>query len=306
MADLENGTLVQHNTLGLGKIVAVEPNALHVFFPDSEQRFAAKLRLPAARALLRTEGIEPNTWLEGLTAFAFDTKAGRYALAASFLTHDEAVEQFLAVFPGGFGGDAYVSGKNARATKWRAAHEMWGQELGEPDRTRLLADLDLKEFTKRAVKVEKTIVSLHPPVDEDAVKQALSDPEAAPPFWTALVELLSVPSPGRARFEKLFSAARSLPVEPAQQWLVATLFPFVASPGRHVLLRPKVTFEAASRLGCDAGDDEAPVWGTYSAVRALYTQLLTKLEASGAKDFVDVESFLHVTATAKRRARSVR
>jgi hypothetical protein len=304
MADLDNGTLVQHKTLGLGKIVAVEPNALHVFFPESDRRFAAKLRLPAARALLRTEGIEPNPWLEGLTAFSLDAKMGRYALAASWLTHDQAVEQFLAAFAGGFTGPAYLTGKSARAPRWRAGHEAWVEAFGGTEGTRPAEDVDPKDLAKRCLKAEKPVASLHPAADADALKEALADEETAVPFWVALGELLSVPSPGRARFEKLFAAARDLPVSPGQQWLVATLFPFLASPTRHVLVRPKITCEAATRLGCDVGDDEAPNWGTYAAVRALHVQLLEKLGPSGAQDFVDVEAFLHVTATAKRRARS--
>jgi hypothetical protein len=303
MADIANGTLVQHKTLGIGKVVAIEANALHVFFPDSDRRFAAKLRLPAARALLRTEGVEPNSWLEGLTAFSLDPAMGRYALAASFLTHDAAMEQFLASFPGGFTGPAYLTGKGARAPRWRAGHDAWLEVFGT-DTAQVVAAGDAKDLAKRALKVEKPIVQLQPSADADALKDALADEESAMPFWAALGELLSVPSPGRARFEKLFAAARELPVEPAQQWVVATLFPFLASPARHVLVRPKSTCEAASRLGCDVGDDDAPNWGTYAAVRALYVQLLEKLGPAGAADFHDVEPFLHVTASAKRRARS--
>lgn len=306
MAELENGTLVRHTTLGVGKIVAVESNALHVFFPDSDRRFAAKLRLPAARTLLRTEGVEPNSWLEGLTAFTLDPSMGRYALAASWLSHDEAIEQFQSIFAGGFGGDAYATGKAARAPKWRAAQDAWTAKLGDPEAARLVEKDDLKELAKRALAVGKVLAPLTPAADADALEEALSDDDASRPFWVALVELLSVPSPGRARFEKLFAAARELPVDPPQQWLVATLFPFLASPGRHVLLRPKVTCEAADRLGCDLGDSEAPNWATYAALRAFSAQLLERLAPGGAKDFVDVEAFLHVTATAKRRARSER
>jgi hypothetical protein len=306
MVDLENGQLVQHTTLGIGKIVAVETNAVHVFFPDSDGRFAAKLRLPTARPLLRTEGIAPNGWLEGLTAFALDPAMGRYALASSWLTNDEAIAQFRATFRGGFGDPAYLGGKTARAPRWRAGVDAWAAAFPSAEAAAKLATDDPGGLAKRVLKVERTVASLHFPADVDAVKRALSQEETTLPFLAALAELASLPNPGRARFEKLFVAARALPVEPAQQWLVATLFPFIASPTRHVLLRPKVTFEAASRLGCDVGDDEVPTWGTYSAVRALNAQLLTKLEASGAKDYVDVESFLHVTATAKRRARSAK
>jgi hypothetical protein len=304
MADLENGTLVQHTTLGVGKIIALEANAVHVFFPDADRRFAAKLRLPAARALLRTEGFERNTWLEGLSAFALDPKSGRYTLAAGWLTHDEALDQFLAVFPEGFNDPEYVAeGSGKRASRWRAAHDRWVELFGEGQGARLVDEGEFRQLVKRLLQVETTIASLHPAVDAEAVKEALSDDDTTRPFCAALFELLSVPSPGRARFEKLFAAARDLPVPPAQQWLVATLFPFIASTERHVLLRPKITCEAADRLGCDLGNDAAPNWGTYAALRALSTQLLEKLKANGAKDFVDVESFLHVTATAKRRAK---
>ncbi len=301
MADLENGTLVQHATLGVGKIVALEPNAVHVFFPDSDKRFAAKLRLPAARALLRTDGLEQNAWLERLSAFSFDPKAGRYALAARWITHDEAVEQFLAAFPGGFADPAYVAGKDARGARWRAAHDRWTEALGAREGERLVAEGDLDGILKRIAAVERIIAPLHLPADADAVTGALSSADVALPFCAALFELLSVPSPGRARFEKLFAAARGLPVDPAQQWLLATLFPFVASPGRQVLLRPKITCEAAARLGCDLGDDAAPNWRTYGALRELSAQLLESLQPNGAKDFIDVEAFLYVTATSKRR-----
>ncbi len=170
MADLQNGMLVQHATLGLGKVVAVEVNAVHVFFPDSDKRFAAKLRLPAARVLLRTGEVERNTWLEGLTAFTLDQKVGRYALRANWLTHDEAVTQFLTSFPGGFGGAAYVRGKNARAPRWRAARDAWGLAFEEGEARRLLAADDLDELTKRALKVERAITSLQ--LDAGVVREA--------------------------------------------------------------------------------------------------------------------------------------
>jgi hypothetical protein len=303
MSDLENGTLVQHATLGVGKIVALEANAVHIFFPDSDKRFAAKLRLPAARAMLSTEGFERNSWLEGLSAFELDPKVGRYGLAATWITHEQAIEQFLGVYAAGFEDPAYLGeGKGKRASKWRAAHEAWTAAFGKGEETeKLLVEGELKKLVKLLLDVEKPVAALHPPADVDAVKEALVDEETARPFLVALGELLSVPSPGRARFEKLFSAAEDLPVDPAQQWLVATLFPFIASTERHVLVRPKVTCEAAERLGCDLRYDPSPNWATYQALRALSAQLLEKLTANGAKDFVDVESFLHVTATAKRK-----
>lgn len=295
MADLENGTLVRHATLGVGKIVAIEPTAVHVFFPAGETRMATKLRLPAARMFLRTEGIEPDGWLEGLSAFTLDPKVGRYALAASWMTEDEAVERFRAVHRGGF------EAPTLRAASWRAAQEAWAGAFAHGEAEALLAESETAEITKRLLKIEKLGSALHAAADVGAVKAALAEPASARPFLDALFELVSVPSPGRARFDKLFAAARALPVDPPQQWLVATLFPLLASPTRHVVLRPKVTNEAAERLGWDLRYDAAPTWATYSALRALSTKLRERLAPLGATDFVDVDAFLHAIATAKRR-----
>jgi hypothetical protein len=302
MNDLVNGTLVRHVSLGVGKIVALEPNAVHVFFPDSDKRFAAKLRLPTARPLLRTEGLEPDRWLEGLSAFTLDATTGRYGLVATWLTHEQAVEQLLGAYPGGFTGAAYLASGDEprRAARWRAASAAWTATLGGGEISRLLEEDELGELVKRVLKVEAHVASLHPPADVGAVEEALEDPESARPFLGALAELLSVPSPGRARFERLFATARSLPVDGPQQWLVATLLPFVASPGRHVLLRPRVTCLAAERLGCDLRYEPFPNWVTYSTLRALATRLVERLAPVGASDYVDLEAFFHVTASARR------
>jgi hypothetical protein len=303
MSDLQNGSLVQHVSLGVGKIVAVEPGALHVFFPDSDKRFAAKLRLPAARAMLRTDGFEPNGWLAGLTAFSLDAASGRYALSATWLTHEQAVAQLLAAFPEGFADPAYLDagkGRDGRAARWRAAQAAWTKKLPKAELERLVEEGDVEGFVDRVRDVEKVVAPLHPPADVGAVKEALADEESARPFFLALAELLSVPSPGRARFDKLFAAARALPVEPGQQWLVATLFPFLAAPDKNVLLRPRTTCLGAERLGRDVRYESTPNWTTYAALRAVEVDLLERLAPVGAKDFVDVEAFLHLTATVRR------
>jgi hypothetical protein len=302
MADLRKGALVQHATLGLGKIVALEPNAVHVFFPDADKRFAAKLRLPAAASFLRTDGFEGDAWLEGLTAFSLDEKAGRYALAASWLTHEEAIAHFLAAHPDPFGDAA--AGEDDRAARWRAAHARWNERLGNHAGERLLADGELGAVAKRLLEIDGLVSALHPAADADAAREAFADAEAAAPFCAALLGLLSVPSPSRVRFERLFATARDLPVEPAQQWLLATVFPFIASPDRHLVVRPKITCEAATRLGCDLGDPARPNWATYAALLKLSSRLREQLAPSGARDLVDVEVFLHATATAKRRAKA--
>lgn len=217
------------------------------------------------------------------------------------MTHEQAVAQLRLAYPEGFAPAAVAAGQGTRPARWRAAGEAWAKHLGDGAGERLVEEGEVELLVKRALQVDKLIAPLLP-ADEGVVAAALADLDLARPYFAALTELLAVPSPGRARFDRLFSAARALPVEPPQQWLMATLFPFVADPTRHVLMRPRATNLAAERLGCDLRHQPAPVWPTYSALRALEAQLLERLAPEGAADFADVEAFLHVIAARPRSA----
>jgi hypothetical protein len=287
--------LVQHNSLGQGKVVALEPDAVHVFFPGRGERFAAKLRLPGARAFLRIGSEDRNAWLEGLTSFTLDGTTGRWALPTRWMTLDQAVGQFLAAQPKGFSGTGAVTA--GRTVIWRAAHQAFTDSLGGGEAERLLDAGELRECVKRVLKIAKLVSPLHGEEEHDALDDALGDDDATRRFLRALFELLSVPSPGRARFDKLFAAATGLTGAPGSRWLVVTLFPFIGRPDRHVLMRPGSTREAAERLGFDLRFDEAPNWATYAALRALSGRLLEALVPAGARDFIDVEAFTHAAST---------
>lgn len=292
VSDLERGTLVQHATLGLGKVVALEPDAVHVFFPGRGERFAAKLRLPGARAFLRVGVEDRNAWLEGLSSFSLDASTGRWALPARWLTLDEVIAQFLGSHPEGFSAEA-----PGRAATWRAAQRLYAETLGGGEAERLLDAGNLRECVKRVLRVAKAVSSLHGEEERDAAEDAFGDDDATRRFLRALFELLAVPSPSRPRFDKLHAASTGLPVSPSARWLLVTLFPFLGRPDRHPLLRPGSTREAAERLGFDLRFDESPNWTTQAALRAHAARLLEALAPSGAKDFIDVEVFTHAAST---------
>lgn len=79
MDELKKGMVVRHTTLGLGRVVALEPTAVHVFFADGERPEAAKLRLSAVSQLLVADPKARDERLENLPAFALDPVSGRYA-----------------------------------------------------------------------------------------------------------------------------------------------------------------------------------------------------------------------------------
>lgn len=79
MVEFTKGMVVRHTTLGIGRVVALEPTALHVFFVEGERREAAKLRLPAARSFLSPAPDVRDDRLENLATFALDAFSGRWA-----------------------------------------------------------------------------------------------------------------------------------------------------------------------------------------------------------------------------------
>ena len=230
-------------------------------------------------------------------------------MATGWITHDQAIAEFLRGFPRGFADPAYLgtngAAARARVPRWRAARAEWLESFGNGEGERLLAARDVRRLVERAARIEKHVALVPGTFEVGTLARAFEDPDAALPFFEALFELLAV-APGRARFESLTVAADALEIEPALAWPIVTLFPFVADPGRHVFLSPRTACAAAKRLGCDLRYDPAPSWPTYAALRTFATRLLSRLETAGARDFVDVEAFLHAMAMHPSPGRSRR
>ncbi len=80
MDEFAKGMVVRHTTLGIGRVVALDPTAVHVFFVEGARREAAKLRRAAARIFLSPAPDVKDERLESLSAFALDPATGRWAL----------------------------------------------------------------------------------------------------------------------------------------------------------------------------------------------------------------------------------
>lgn len=308
MSDLENGMLVQHASLGLGKVVALEPKAVHVFFAASEARFATKLRLPMALPLL-AKAASSNAWLSGLPECVLDAKTGRYGLAAAWLSHSDAVARFLEVYPKAFLDPSYVGDgteKRERVVRWRRAHGVYVETLGGGEGEKLLAAGDVAGLVERALGVERHVRTLHRDAEKASFEDALKDPDAARGYFAALFDLLAAPAPEQSRFEALATAVAAMAPGATleSRWPIVTLLPFVARPDHHMLLRPRFACDVAQRLGLDLAYDPQPSWRTYSSLLASTEVLLEKLRPLGARDHVDVDSFMHVVTTKHARPKA--
>ncbi len=300
MTNFKAGMLVQHTSLGEGKIIAAEPGALHVFFAGSGSRSATKLRLPMALPMLAPSGGDVGAWSAGLGTFALDPKTGRYSLGEAWLSHDDAVARFLAASEQGFTTGEEGRDRNDRAGKWRRAHEAFVELLGGGQGERLLAGGQVDELARRAASVERNVRVLQSAAEKAVFQEVLRDPAIARRFFEELFALLAESAPGQARFEALASTVAAVPGGASEAgWAVVTTLPFIAQPDRHVVLRPRLTCDAAHRLGLELRYTAQPAWACYATLLRSAGQLLEKLRTLGARDFIDVESFLHV-GTAKR------
>ncbi|HET7753801.1 MAG TPA: hypothetical protein VFK85_07805 [Anaeromyxobacteraceae bacterium] len=299
MSDYKKGMLVQHTTLGLGKIVALDHKAVHVFFANSQDRFATKLRRDLAEPFLSLAS-STDRWLTGLSAFAFDERAARYRISDPWISDADAIARFVEVYPDGFRDVKYTTGDGKagreRSLKWRRAHQAFSETLGNGEGERLLAAGDVTTIVDRACQVERHVRPLLSAAEKSLFADALSDAGVARGYFEALFELLAAPAPDETRFDALASAVATLPANetPESAWYVATVLPFVAQPDRHMILRPKITCAAAQRLRFELAYRPEPSWATYAALLQSSGDLLEKLRSLGASDHVDVEVFTHV------------
>jgi hypothetical protein len=77
-------------------------------------------------------------------------------------------------------------------------------------------------------------------------------------------------------------------------WPVATVFPFIAMPKKHVFLKPNVTRKAAGEYGFEFRCNSTPSSGTYDSLLDFAEVLRRDIEDLHPKDTIDIQSFLWV------------
>jgi hypothetical protein len=297
MIGLESGMLVQHASLGLGRVVAVERSAVHVVFLSQDARVATKLRLPMALSFLGPPA-SSNAWLSGLSGFTLDAKTGRYGRTTTWMSHADAVAQFTDQFPLAFKDPAYTGpdrSRGDRAPRWRRAHGAFAETLGEGKGERLLAEGDVAGLVECTIKIGRIVGPLLRDVGSVPLGAGRGELALASEFFAALFDLLSAAAPDRTRFEALAGSVAALAPggAPESLWPTVTLLPFIARPDVHMLLRPQPACDGAQRLGYELAYEAAPSWRTYESLLASTGQLLEKLRPLGARDRIDVEAFIH-------------
>ncbi len=292
MVELRAGMLVRNvGALGWGpgKIVHIVGDKVHIVFRDLEEEMAKQFQVDSP-ALCVAE-VQSDPILDNLPPLL--EKAGRWTLPRKRLTLESLKQKFLNKFPAGFSDPLYFS--DERDYKL-AAHVKFQKLLGIEQIKGLLAIGNRRELATKASQVLGA-VNIISPYESAAFHDAMKDDDAVGRFFWALLHVLESEPISRESVEALFEVVGSLPAEKGRvaSWPVATALLYLADPERFMFMKPDVTKEAAASLGFDLKYDVKLGWTTYEALQRMGQVYLDLLRPLGARDFVDVQSFIYVT-----------
>ena len=291
MTNLLPGSLVDHKAWGRGKLLAIRyPNG-EAYFPSLLGDIGGPTRV-VRLAMLTPSAVQSDPELDHVGGKA---AAAPRVRKVKPMEHDlaRAIAWFEGEYPGRFDDPKLVADE---LTYKRDAHALFVDRLGEGRGAQLVAEGKGDEIGQ----VLDTIwhhTNIPSRFETMAAHDGLKDGAAAARVLDAVLGLLAAPGP--VAFERLSDAVSKLPA-PAKgsrvhSWPNVTLLPFLADPARFIVAKPEVTKKIAARMGRDLLYSTAVKWDTYARVLDMSQTLRTTLAPLGARDFIDVQSFIWVT-----------
>ncbi len=200
--------------------------------------------------------------------------------------------KFLRFFPGGFRDETYCDWERGYKV---AAHERWAEQLAPRRYRALMAEGAFGEIARRAVAIESRTNLLFS-FEKMALRDAVRPPAGARAFAEGLDDLLHGPQSAAAAFEAWVRVLGALPRRQTRvlTWPLATVFGFIAQPGRHMFLKPMVTRRAAREYGFDFQYSSRPNWDTYKSLLAFAAQVRRDQAPLRPRDMIDLQSFIWV------------
>ncbi len=299
--------LLEHAHLGLGKVLSVEGDHLHIHF--KQDRSARKMS--AKQSPLKPSSVEHDPYFDGIklaatartrtTSSRSGTTLKKPKATGKYPTQQDAVAGFLKVFPQGFNDPKYLADDAAGERSYKVkAHELWNETLNQPEFERLIAEGNYEEAVQRAKKVESGVNLLHPQFERAALWGAVREPQAAEAFSRGLFDIIYGDDAFEVRFDRHATMLAQLPQAKSSilKWPTMTIFPFLAMPSEHLFMKPEATKKAAQRLAFSLNYQTTPNGLTYSSLMNLGGLLMTELAALEPRDMLDVQSFIYVTGQA--------
>lgn len=295
------GTLVRHSVWGLGKVIEAPLPYLLVHFSSlGTDPAGPRRKLQAHAPQLSVADVQSDPVLDAVPLTAHPAKGAKARVARPKappkpLQHsfEQALDWFRTTVPGGFRQEKFVA---TELKDKRLASQEWTFYFGGGKAQAMLDAGDAAAITEGLTKLFQA-TKLPAPFETLAAREGLKDGEAATRLLRAV--LAFVERPDVASFTALADSVGSLPAkgEGARvlTWPNVTLLPFLADPSRFLVLKPTIAQRMARRMGFALAYSVPPTWATYESMQAMGAQLLARLAADGAEDFIDVHAFLWVT-----------
>jgi hypothetical protein len=208
-----------------------------------------------------------------------------------------AKRRFREIFPDGFCDQTYLDWE--RDYKW-AAHRAWEATLGRAEWEGLLAEGAHAEVAKRiAMFYARAKLNMLALYEWMALREALEDRAGGKALATGLFDLIHGDGDFGPRLERFTALLDGLPQRQTRlaKWPVATLFPFVALPKRHLILKPNLMKRAAERFHFDLAYQSRPNAATYEAMMSFAAWLRRELASWKPRDLIDIQGFIWVTTS---------
>lgn len=290
---LNVGQLVRHCTelaWGLGKIVHTTHDHVFVYFKDiaGTPKEAVK-RFKRQMPVLTPAEVQRDVVLDHLPPMV---KNGMLTIpAVRRTTAQQAISAFIQAYRQ-FEDPEYL--RHERNYKWNA-HDLACQQLLSPQGRQLLVDGDGETASMIMRKIVHA-TNLLATSEIISLTDGLKDPQTALQLARRTVDFID--QDGAPAFDALIDAIEDLPMPPEGKkvltWPVATLIPFLAQPDTHMFLKPMQTRKTADAFMFDLLYTPRPNWSTYERLRQLSREILDHIRPLGARDMIDVQSFMWV------------
>jgi hypothetical protein len=206
-----------------------------------------------------------------------------------------AKRRFQEIFPGRFADESYLAWE--RDYK-REAHLAWEHVLNRADWTRLHERAAYEEVAERIARFYgRSRLNMLALYEWMALREALADHKGAQLIARGLYDLIHGEQPFGRRLERFTEVLDAVPQRQTRlaKWPVATLFPFVADPQHHLILKPRIIKKAAQRYGVELLYRPRPNALTYAALMEFVEWLGGALSSWRPRDLMDIQGFLWVT-----------
>lgn len=286
---------------GPGRILASDGSKLKIYFRDlsADSPEAAVRTIDTRFVRLDEANNQSDPVLQNLPPYIND-KFQRPVKKR--LTLQQGIEEFHKHFPLYFEDPTYIGdtapdrreAEGERAYKW-VAHEQFSRTLGGDQFRQLLSAGMIDELRRRWLSILGRI-NLLAVFENAAFHDGLRNDCDAKKYFDALIKILEAPTLDSGLFETYLNAVANLPAKEGKtspaKWTVATVLPFIAQPDRFMFLKPVVTQDCAARLTFELHYRAELNWFTYSKLLEMSYYLLGELRPYGARDFIDVQSFI--------------